>query len=77
MARGNESSPSSSETDRDDDKEEPSIDELKKLIQFFNEICIKQRKQISELKNKYTKTKIKNCDNATDKELMIIIDNLK
>jgi hypothetical protein len=78
MARGNESSSSSSESDSDEnDDEAASYDELKKQVQFFNEVCIKQRKQISELKNKYTKTKIKNYDNATDKELMIIIDNLK
>ena len=75
MARGNKSSSSSSsESDRDDDEEEPSIDELKKQVQFFNEVCIQQREQISELKDKYTKLKLKNCDNTTDKEL---IDDLK
>ena len=58
MARGNKSS-SSSESDSDEnDDEAPSYDELKKQVQFFNEVCIKQRKQISELKNKYTKIKV-------------------
>ena len=67
MARRNKSS-SSSESDSDEnDDEAPSYDELKKQVQFFNEVCIKQKKkQISELKNKCTKTKVKNCDNATD-----------
>ena len=48
-----------------------------KQVQFFNEVSIKQRKQISELKSKCTKAKLKNCDNTTDKELLIINDNLK
>ena len=74
MARGNEIS-SSSESDRDND-DKPSYEKLVEKVQFFNELCIKQREQISELKNKCTKTKAKNCDNATDKELMFVIDNL-
>ena len=58
MGWDNESS-SSSESDSDEnDDEAPSYDELKKQVQFFNEVCIKQRKQISELKNKYTKIKV-------------------
>ena len=74
MARRNKSS-SSSESDSDEnDDEAPSYDELKKQVQFFNEVCIQQREQISELKDKYTKLKLKNCDNTTDKE---IIDDLK
>ena len=45
-----------------------------KQVQFFNEVSIKQRKQISDLKSKCTKAKLKNCDNGTNKELLIIID---
>ena len=75
MTRGNKSS-SSSESDRDDD-DKPSYEKLVEKVQFFNEICIKQREQISELKKKHTKTKVKNCDKATDKELIFVIDNQK
>jgi len=73
MAQGKESSSSTCENDSDDD-EKPSDDDLLKQVQFFDEVCTKQRKQISELKGKYTKIK-KNCDNATDREL--IINDLK
>ena len=77
MARGNESSSSSENNSDENDEEPPSYDELMKQVQFFNEVCIKQRKQLSEFKIKCTKAKLKNCDNTTDKELLIIIDNLK
>ena len=42
-----------------------------------HEICTNQRKQISELKSKYTKAKANNCDNTTATQLIKIINDLK
>lgn len=77
MARSNIETPSSSESDSDDD-EKPSYEELAQTIKFFVEICTKQKKQLSELNSKYAslKAKTKNCDNTTDMQIIKIIDDL-
>jgi hypothetical protein len=54
MARGNMSIPSSSDDSSSDDEGEgkPSLDELAKAVNFFQDICTKQKAQLKTLKNK-------------------------
>jgi FtsZ-binding cell division protein ZapB len=54
MARGNKSIPSSSDESSSDDEGEvkPSIDELAEAIEFFQDVCTKQKSQLKTLKNK-------------------------
>ena len=54
MARGKTSIPSSSDESSSDDEGEgkPSIDELVKAVNFFQDVCTKQKAQPNTLKNK-------------------------
>jgi hypothetical protein len=54
MARGNMSIPSSSDDSSSDDEGEgkPSLDELAIAVNFFQDICTKQKAQLKTLKNK-------------------------
>jgi FtsZ-binding cell division protein ZapB len=54
MARGKMSIPSSSDESSSDDEGEgnPSIDELVKAVNFFQDVCTKQKTQLKTLKNK-------------------------
>jgi hypothetical protein len=54
MARGKTSIPSSSDDSDDecDDEGNPSIDELVHAINFFEDVCTKQKSQLKTLKNK-------------------------
>jgi hypothetical protein len=54
MARGNKSIPSSSDESSSDDEGEgkPSVDELAEAIEFFQDVCTKQKAQLKTLKNK-------------------------
>jgi hypothetical protein len=54
MARGKMSIPSSSDDSSSDDEGEgkPSIDELVEDINFFQDVCTKQKAQLKTLKNK-------------------------
>jgi hypothetical protein len=49
MARGNKSIPSSSD---DEGEGKPSIDELAEAVEFFQDVCTKQKAQLKTLKNK-------------------------
>jgi hypothetical protein len=54
MARGKMSIPSSSDESSSDDEGEgkPSIDELAEVVNFFQDVCTKQKTQLKTLKNK-------------------------
>jgi hypothetical protein len=52
MARGKMSIPSSSDESSSDDEGRPSVDELAKAINFFQDVCTKQKAQLKTLKNK-------------------------
>jgi hypothetical protein len=54
MARGKMSIPSSSDKSSSDDEGEvkPSVDELAKAVNFFQDVCTKQKAQLKILKNK-------------------------
>jgi hypothetical protein len=54
MARGKMSIPSSSDDSSSDDEGEgkPSIDELAEDVNFFQDVCTKQKAQLKTLKNK-------------------------
>jgi hypothetical protein len=54
MARGNKSIPSSCDEISNDDEGEgkPSIDELAEAVEFFRDVCTKQKSQLKTLKNK-------------------------
>jgi DNA repair exonuclease SbcCD ATPase subunit len=54
MARGNKSISSSSDDSSSDDEGEgkPSIDELAEAVEFFQDVCTKQKAQLKTLKNK-------------------------
>jgi hypothetical protein len=50
IARGNTNDSSSSEYDSDSDCKKPSTKELVHVIQFFEEVCIKQKDQLKFVK---------------------------
>jgi hypothetical protein len=52
MARGNKSIPSSSDESSSDDEGEgkPSVDELAEAVEFFQDVCTKQKAQLKTLK---------------------------
>jgi hypothetical protein len=52
--QGNKSIPSSSDDSSSDDEGEgnPSIDELAEAVEFFQDVCTKQKAQLKTLKNK-------------------------
>jgi hypothetical protein len=54
MVRGNKSIPSSSDESSSDDEGEgkPSVDELAEAVEFFQDVCTKQKAQLKTLKNK-------------------------
>jgi hypothetical protein len=54
MARGNSSIPSSSDESSSDDEGEgkPSLDELAEAVEFFQDVCTKQKAELKTLKNK-------------------------
>jgi hypothetical protein len=54
MARGKMSIPSSSDDRSSDDEGEgkPSVDELVEAVNFFQDVCTKQKAQLKTLKNK-------------------------
>jgi hypothetical protein len=55
MARGKMSIPSSSDDMSSDDGEgegKPSLDELAEAVNFFEDVCTKQKAQLKTLKNK-------------------------
>jgi hypothetical protein len=54
MVRGKISIPSSSDDSDDecDDEGKPSLDELVHAINFFEDVCTKQKAQLKTLKNK-------------------------
>jgi hypothetical protein len=54
MARGKMSIPSSSDDSSSDDEGEgkPSVDELAEAVNFFEDVCTKQKAQLKTLKNK-------------------------
>jgi hypothetical protein len=54
LARGNKSIPSSSDESSSDDEGEgkPSVDELAEAIEFFQDVCTKQKAQLKTSKNK-------------------------
>jgi hypothetical protein len=54
MARGKMSIPSSSDDSSSDDEGEgnPYVDELTEAINFFHDVCTKQKAQLKTLKNK-------------------------
>ena len=54
MARGNKSIPSSSDESSSDDEGEgkASLDELAEAVEFFQDVCTKQKAQLKTLKNK-------------------------
>jgi hypothetical protein len=53
MARGNKSIPSSSDENSSDEGEgKPSVDELAEAVEFFQDVCTKQKVQLKTLKNK-------------------------
>jgi hypothetical protein len=54
MVRGNKSIPSSSDEKSSDDEGEgkPSVDELAEAVEFFQDVCTKQKAQLKTLKNK-------------------------
>jgi hypothetical protein len=55
MARGKMSIPSSSDDSSIDDDEgegKPSLDELAEAVNFFEDVCTKQKAQLKTLKNK-------------------------
>jgi hypothetical protein len=54
MARGKMNIPSSSDDSSSDDEGEgkPSVDELVKVVKFFQDVCTKQKAQLKTFKNK-------------------------
>jgi hypothetical protein len=54
MERGKMSIPSSSDDSSSDDEGEgkPSLDELAEAVNFFEDVCTKQKAQLKRLKNK-------------------------
>ena len=53
MARGNKSIPSSSDESSSDEGEgKASLDELAEAVEFFQDVCTKQKAQLKTLKNK-------------------------
>jgi hypothetical protein len=54
LARGNKSIPSSSDESSSDDEGEgkPSVDELAEAVEFFQDVCTKQKAQLKTFKNK-------------------------
>jgi hypothetical protein len=60
MERGNKSIPSSSDESSSDDEGEgkPSIDELAEAVEFFQDVCTKQKAQLKTLKNKLISSQI-------------------
>jgi hypothetical protein len=54
MERGKISIPSSSDDSSSDDEGEgkPSLDEFAKVVNFFEDVCTKQKDQLKTLKNK-------------------------
>jgi hypothetical protein len=54
MARGKMSIPSSSDDSSSDDEGEgkPFVDELAETVNFFQNVCTKQKAQLKTLKNK-------------------------
>jgi uncharacterized protein YktA (UPF0223 family) len=52
MAWGNTNDSSSSEYDSDSDDDKPSTEELVHIVQFFEEVCTKQKAQLKLLKSK-------------------------
>jgi hypothetical protein len=55
MERGKISIPSSSDDSSSDDEGEgkPSLDEFAKVVNFFEDVCTKQKDQLKTLKNKF------------------------
>jgi hypothetical protein len=55
MERGKMSIPSSSDDSSSDDEGEgkSSLDELVKAVDFFEDVCTKQKAQLKSLKNKF------------------------
>jgi hypothetical protein len=58
MARGKSSIPSSSDDSDDecDGEGKPSLDELAHVVNFFENVCTKQKSQLKTLKNKLLST---------------------
>ena len=52
MARGKISIPSYSSSDDDEGEGKPSLDELAEAVNFFEDVCTKQKAQLKTLKNK-------------------------
>jgi chromosome segregation ATPase len=52
MARGNSIIPSSSDDSDSSDEDKPSVDELVYVVNFFEDVCPKQKVQLKVLKSK-------------------------